>query len=87
MNNIGKPALHGLTEPTVGTFFVENHLNCIAMTQFTGFTPENCQKITFHTSITVVVIPDAYGNPLGFGSAFFGNSLILKTLMFARSAR
>jgi hypothetical protein len=27
MNNIGKPALHGLTEPTVGTFFVENHLN------------------------------------------------------------
>jgi serine/threonine protein kinase len=27
MNNIGKPALHGLTEPTVGTFFVENHLS------------------------------------------------------------
>jgi hypothetical protein len=34
MNNIGKPALHGLTEPTVGTFFVENHLKQTTMTNF-----------------------------------------------------
>jgi hypothetical protein len=27
MNNVGKPALYGLTQPTVGTFFRENHLN------------------------------------------------------------
>jgi hypothetical protein len=26
MNNVGKPALYGLTQPTIGTFFPENHL-------------------------------------------------------------
>jgi hypothetical protein len=26
MNNLGKPALYGLTNSTIGTFFSENHL-------------------------------------------------------------
>jgi hypothetical protein len=26
MNNVGKPALYGLTHSTIGTFFPENHL-------------------------------------------------------------
>jgi hypothetical protein len=26
MNNVGKPALYGLTHPTIGTFFPENNL-------------------------------------------------------------
>jgi hypothetical protein len=29
MNNVGKLALYGLTQPTVGTFFLENHLRLI----------------------------------------------------------
>jgi hypothetical protein len=27
MNNVGKPALDGLTQPTIGTFFQGNRLN------------------------------------------------------------
>jgi hypothetical protein len=27
MNNVGKPALYGLTHPTIGTFFMGNHLS------------------------------------------------------------
>jgi hypothetical protein len=30
MNNVGKPALYNLTQPTVGTFFLENHLLCFS---------------------------------------------------------
>jgi hypothetical protein len=26
MNNVGKPVLYGLTQPTIGTFFPGNHL-------------------------------------------------------------
>jgi hypothetical protein len=26
MNNVDKPALYGLTQPTIGTFFLGNHL-------------------------------------------------------------
>jgi hypothetical protein len=29
MNNVGKPALYGLTHPTVGTFFLVNHLSIL----------------------------------------------------------
>jgi hypothetical protein len=29
MNNVGKPALYGLTQLTIGTFFSGNHLNTI----------------------------------------------------------
>jgi hypothetical protein len=32
MSNVGKPALYGLTHPTIGTFFPENHL----MVHFAG---------------------------------------------------
>jgi hypothetical protein len=27
MNNVSKPALYGLTQPTIGKFFLGNHLS------------------------------------------------------------
>jgi hypothetical protein len=34
MNNVAKPALYGLTPPTIGTFFPENHLKRAGLLTF-----------------------------------------------------
>jgi hypothetical protein len=37
MNNVGKPALYNLTQPTVGTFFLENHLTQVSVDKISMF--------------------------------------------------
>jgi hypothetical protein len=44
MNNVGKPALYGLTQPTIGKFFPRNHLNTAATSAIAKVNPKMILK-------------------------------------------
>jgi hypothetical protein len=51
MNNVGKPALYGLTHSTIGTFFSENHLTRVNKEKC-RFQPLNTESIQTDKKLT-----------------------------------